>query len=197
MPLNQSPTFLSFNLNACNDASPSGVSDVVTGQPIYIGDLDLGVYFDLTEVEANALSYTTTGTLHEGRYRRVLVDSSATAADVKTGTIAYLTSVAKGVNVVTGYTNALSTSLARGVFLNVVTPGNYCFIQELGDANVLGNGTIGSGNSVGQFVASTTGGTVNTSSGAGAGITTVGVATSTPTASTLFRAWLDIFVQQG
>ena len=189
MPKIQSLTTY-FALNASNDTSQSGVTDLVTGQPIMVPDLDVGVYFDLTEAEANQLSYTTAGTLHQGRYRRVLVDSGATAANVQTGTLAYLTTVAKGVNCVTSYDKALSTSLCLGVFLNAVTPGNYGFIQESGDANVLGNGTIGSGNSVGQYVASTTGGTINTSSGAGFGITTVGVATSTPTASTLSRVEL-------
>ena len=137
-----------FALNASNDTSPSGVSDIITGQPIYIPDLDTGVYFDVTGAEAAQFSYTTTGTLYAGRYRRVQVDSGATAANVKTGTIGLLASLAAqnidgaktpSMNVVTSYDQAIgvSTNVRPVVFLNTVTPGNYCFVQELGVATVL------------------------------------------------------------
>lgn len=161
MPLQQIlPTWLA--LNACNDTSASGITDLRTGQVVNAGGLNLGDYFDLTEKEANQLSYTTTGTLHEGRYRRVLVDSGATAANVKTGTIGLMASLAAiqgdfggtlpaSSNVVTSYDQAQggSVGLRPVVFLNTVTPGNYCFVQELGVATVLfktgltGTATIG------------------------------------------------------
>ena len=183
-------------INACNDDSPSGVTDRTTGVTQYIGDLDLGVFVDLTEAEANQNSYTVYGTLHAGRYRRVLVDSGATAANIKTGTIGLLRSKGLGVNVVTSYDQGLAAGLRKVVFLNAVTPGKYCFIQELGDATVLGDNTIGNGNSIGQYAAATTGGTVNTSSGAGYGLLTVGKAIETPTANTLFRVLLELPVFQ-
>ena len=192
MPLNQSPTLLSFALNACNDTSPSGVTDVVTGQPIYIGDVDLGVYFDLTEDEAKSLSYTTTGTLHSGRYRRVLVDSGATAANVKTGTIGLMTTVAKGINVVTSYDKGLAAGIRPVVFLNVVTPGNYCFIQELGDANVLGATSITKGGpAAGDIINSVASGLADDPTSQTPIATTIGIALTTPVINVVFRVLLD------
>ena len=195
MPLNQSPTFLSFALNACNDASPSGVADAVTGQPIYIGDLDLGVYFDLTEAEANSLSYTTNGTLHSGRYRRILVDSGATAANVKTGTIGLLASAAKGVNVITSYDQG-TAGLRPVVFLNVITPGNYGFIQELGDATVLGktSGVTNASPAIGDIINSIATGVAEDLATPGSIIaTTIGMALTAPnhTSTTSFRVLLE------
>ena len=82
------PTWLA--MNACNFPSPSGITDVNTGQPIFAGGLNAGDYTDVNNDEAATLSNTTNGLLFEGRYRFLLVDSSATAANVKTGTIGYL-----------------------------------------------------------------------------------------------------------
>jgi hypothetical protein len=79
-------------LNNANSASATGLLDPVTGQQYNTGGLDRGDYFDLTEAEANRLSVTSTGLCHAGRYRYVLVDSGATAANVKTGTVGYLRS---------------------------------------------------------------------------------------------------------
>jgi hypothetical protein len=91
MPFN--PTLPTWTgLNQANSASSSGQTDLRTGLALQGGNLVPGDYFDLTEAEANALSYTTTGTLHAGRYRWVLVDSAATAANVKTGTVGLLRS---------------------------------------------------------------------------------------------------------
>lgn len=82
------PTWLA--INACNDASASGFTDLRTGQPINAGGLNLGDYFDLTEQQANQLSYKTQGLLHWGRYRRVQVDAAATAANLAQGFAGYL-----------------------------------------------------------------------------------------------------------
>jgi hypothetical protein len=81
------PTWLAIN-NA-NFTSPTGLTDLRTGQPFESGGLGLGDYFDVTEQEANGASYNQNGILHSGRYRLVLVDSNATAANVKTGTVGY------------------------------------------------------------------------------------------------------------
>lgn len=83
------PTWLA--INACNDASASGFSDLRTGQPINAGGLNLGDYFDLTEQQAYQNSYLSQGILHWGRYRRVQVDPNATAANVARGFAGYLT----------------------------------------------------------------------------------------------------------
>jgi hypothetical protein len=52
--------------------------------------LNLGDYFDATNGEASNASYGVNGILYAGRYRLVQVDSGATAANVKTGTVGYL-----------------------------------------------------------------------------------------------------------
>jgi hypothetical protein len=91
MPQQQAlPTWLS--LNNANLASQSGQVDTATGFPYAGGGLNLGDYFDLTEQEANQLSYPTNGLLHAGRYRYVQVSSAATAANVKVGTVGYVAS---------------------------------------------------------------------------------------------------------
>ena len=82
------PTWLA--LNNCNFSSPTGLTDPITGQPYTGGALNLGDYTDVDNQEAASMSYTTNGNLFEGRYRFVQVDSSATAANVKTGTVGYI-----------------------------------------------------------------------------------------------------------
>jgi len=89
MPLQQAlPTWLA--VNNMNSVSPSGQTDNMTGYPYEGGGLNLGDYFDLTNDEAATASYTTNGLLYSGRYRYVQVDSGATAANVKTGTVGYM-----------------------------------------------------------------------------------------------------------
>jgi hypothetical protein len=147
------PTWLA--LNACNDTSASFFSDLRTGQPVNAGGLNNGDYFDLTNGEAAQLSYTATGLLYAGRYRRVLVDSGATAANVKTGTIGLMPSLAAVIadgdplgkpteNIVTSYDQAggSGTAVRPVVFLNSITPGNFGFVQELGIATVLGKASL-------------------------------------------------------
>lgn len=265
------PTWLA--LNNCNFTSPTALTDPITGQIVAAGGLNLGDYTDWTSDEAGNASYTTNGILYGGRYRFVQVDSGATAANVKTGTIGYLrnglvlksviiTSAGSGQNngtftvaanvssgggsgavisvtIVGGAITAASVlfagynyssiptfTIAQGgtpgtvvgqisttpnivtsfdqvgvtgiavrpvVFLNSITPGNYGFIQELGTATVLGNATIGGGNSSGGFVnvASGGAGTVNTTAATGSPIgSTIGVAIDTPLASSLFKCQL-------
>lgn len=102
MPQQQAlPTWLA--VNNMNSVSPSGQTDNMTGYPYEGGGLNLGDYFDLTNDEAATASYTTNGLLYSGRYRYVQVDSGATAANVKTGTVGYtrLGSTVKSVVVLT------------------------------------------------------------------------------------------------
>jgi hypothetical protein len=84
------PTWLAIN-NA-NFLTASGIQDLRTGQDFPAGGLGLGDYFDTTEQEANSASTLSVGLLHHGRYRLVNVDSGATVANVKTGTIGFLRS---------------------------------------------------------------------------------------------------------
>lgn len=217
------PTWLA--INNCNFTSPTGLTDMATGQPIAGGGLNGGDYFSVTNEEAANASYTTNGILYSGRYRLVQVDSGATAANVKTGTIGYLAAgkTVKSVVVLTlgsgqtagTYTVAVNNPSGGGtgaiiqvivaangtvataptvlqggsnftsvptftmpasaggtgatfvaqlnttpnivtsadavaaivpvrpvVFLNSITPGNYGFVQELGDATVLAGATF-------------------------------------------------------
>lgn len=273
MPLTPSlPTWLAWN-NA-NFTSPTGLTDMATGQPVAAGGLNLGDYFDATNQEAANASYATNGKLYAGRYRLVQVDSGATAANVKTGTVGYLragggagsvnaviiTNAGTGATAGTytvaatvgsgagsgsviqvvvgsagtitsvsvlnggfGYNSVPSFSLtATGttggtvaaqldsspnivtsfdqvgantavavrpvVYLNSITPGNYGFIQELGTATVLGNGTVGTA-ATGNFVTVTTGGTVT--AGTTYTVATVGQALDLPLASALYKVVLN------
>ncbi len=128
------PTWLA--LNAANDQSPSYFLDPRLQVPVFAGGLNEGDFFDLTESEANNLSYTTTGTLHAGRYRRVVVDSGATASNVKTGAIGLMVAGAQPkLNRVTSYDKGI-VGAHPVVFLNAITPGNYGFVQEGGIATV-------------------------------------------------------------
>lgn len=91
MPQQQAlPTWLT--LNSQNSPYQSGQGDNVTGFPYNAGGLNQGDYFDLTNDEAASLSNPATGLLYSGRYRYVQVDSGATAANVKTGTVGYIRS---------------------------------------------------------------------------------------------------------
>jgi hypothetical protein len=199
MPLQQIlPTWLA--LNACNDTSASGMTDLRTSLPVNAGGLNLGDYFDVTMKEALSLSYTANGTLYAGRYRRVQVDSGATAANVKQGTIGLMPSPAAigidiggklplSMNVVTSYDQGLATSLRPVVFLNTITPGNFGFVQELGVATVLAKASIANGsNAIGDIIISSTSGLVDDpSSQTTFSKLLLGIAVDLPVSSTLFR----------
>lgn len=261
-------------LNNANSPSATGLVDPVTNQQYNTGGLEVGDYFDLTEKEANTLSVSTVGTCHAGRYRYIQVDSSATAANVKTGTVGFLRngSSVKSAVILTvgsgqtagtyqiaanagigggsgavlgivvgsggtitnvyvvsagfGYSSVPTFTVAAGgtpgtiaaqlnsnmnlvtsadqtttsaipvravVYLNSISPNNFGFIQELGVATVLGNGTIGTV-VPGDYVnaVSTNAGTVTTTTQAGSPIgSTIGRAIDVPVASNLFKALLQ------
>lgn len=188
MPLQQIlPTWLS--LNSANFTSPTGLTDVRTGLPFAAGGLNIGDYFDITQQEAMQLSNTSVGTLLAGRYRFVQVDSGATQANVATGTIAMFKSLASSnyaapINNVTSYDKALTLNSPRkAVFLNAVTPGNFGFVQELGDATVLIN-TVESTTGIGSVVNITSSG-VDAPSSQTVIPALIGVAVQTPVAATL------------
>ncbi len=119
MPLQQAlPTWIS--LNNMNSASQSGQVDPITGFPYAGGGLNLGDYFDLTEQEANQLSYPTNGTLHEGRYRYVQVAANATAANIAAGRIGYLQ---PGQFVQNAYQLAAGSGMTVGTSVTLSTTG--------------------------------------------------------------------------
>lgn len=176
--------------------SPSQLTDPRTGLPYQMAGSYVGVYMDLTEAEAQAFS----SSLHTGRYRFVQIDSTATAANVKQGTIGLQRSVALGVNVITSYDQGLGTGVGLihpVVFLASLTAaqiaaGAYVFVQELGVATLLASGSITA--PAGTPVVATTGGLVTN------GTTLalyLGESLATATASTTFLAQLELPVIQG
>lgn len=99
MPLQQIlPTWVA--LNNGNFTSPTGLTDLRTGEPFAAGGLNVGDYFDVTNEEAANASDTAIGPLYEGRYRFVQVDSSATANYVATGLVGYVCAGKSVANVV-------------------------------------------------------------------------------------------------
>jgi hypothetical protein len=146
-------------LNGANDTSASGMADQYTGFPYNAGGLNLGDYFDCTSAEAFRNCKPSVGVLYCGRYRRIQVDSGATAANVKTGTIGLLASQAAAsqdigniggalpvsMNIVTSFDKAIgppNAVIRPVVFLNAITPGNFGWVQELGIASVLARATL-------------------------------------------------------
>jgi hypothetical protein len=120
------PTWLAWN--NCNFPTQSGIQDLRTGQDFPAGGLNTGDYFDATEKEANSASALANGLLHSGRYRLVQVDSAATVANVKTGTVGY----------------ARSGSFVQGAVISAAgsggTAGSYTFAVPAGTAG--GSGAI-------------------------------------------------------
>jgi len=166
MPLQQIITTW-FALNGSNDETASGVADLRTGAPLFVGGLNIGDYFDVTEQEANEHSWDDIGILHSGRYRRVQVHANATAANVTRGKIGFMvTSLIPEVNIVTSADAAAGGlfGVRPVVFLNQVTPGKYCFIQELGVASML---MVTAGGAIGANVGVPSGSTDGTITSAG------------------------------
>ncbi len=204
------PTWLA--LNAADDTSASYFTDLRTGQPVNAGGLNLGDYFDLTNEEANNLSYSTTGKLYAGRYRRVKVDSGATAANVKTGTIGLMPSLAvvslnnlgtrnPPMNIVTSYDQAIGGAdcLRPVVFLNSITPGNYGFVQELGIATLLFKSSLTGTPIIGGVINSAATGVADAPTSQTAIVrTSVGIAIDLPAAGAKSRVLLQyVPVAQG
>lgn len=190
------PTWLA--LNACDDSSPTGMTDLRTGNPYYGGALNLGDYFDLTEQEAQNNCDTDTGTLHAGRYRRVQVDSSATAGNVATGTIGLMVAGDQPeLNIVTSYDKGIAGAHPV-VFLNAITPGNYGFVQELGIATVLCASSLQKASpNTGDLLEMTTGGKVDDKTTQTVNQNTIGLALAPPSPNTLTLCQLNLPVLQG
>jgi hypothetical protein len=138
MPLQQAlPTWLA--INNMNSVSPSGNLDTQTGFPYEGGGLNPGNYFDLTNEEAANASDTANGLLFSGRYRYVQVDSGATAANVKTGTVGYIRS---GSSVASAVTTNAGTGLTNGSYQVAANAGNGGTGAILG-INVVGGVIVG------------------------------------------------------
>jgi len=210
MPFNPTlPTWLA--LNAANSTSSTGNTDTRTGLALQGGNLVPGDYFDLTNKEANDLSYQTNGVLYAGRYRWVQVDSGATAANVKTGTIGLMPSLAVSsppnqfgtrnppMNIVTSYDQSIGLTVGGVrpvVFLNAITPGNWGFIQELGVATVLARTTLTATPAIGDVIISIATGVVDDPTQSGNPTyallkEAIGTAIDLPTNGKLFRILMN------
>lgn len=205
MPLQQIlPTFAP--LNNANFTSGTGMADLrIPTQGNYMG-LNPGDYFDLTYGEALSLSYSANGTLYAGRYRFVQVEAGATAAYIKTGTIGLLRAMVlpasapgtSGVNVVTSYERGLAPGVRPVVFLNSITPGNFGWIQEMGDASVLCGATLSkAAPAIGDILNSVATGLVDDPTSQAYVATTIGVAAAVPAINALCRVLLELQTFQG
>ncbi len=192
------PTWLA--LNACNDTSPTGLTDPRTGLTTYAGGLNLGDYFDVTEAEAQGMDYVTLPqvALHAGRYRRVQVDSSATPSNVKTGTVGLMVAgLQPNLNVVTSYDKGI-VGAHPVIFLNAITPGNFGFVQELGIASILCGATLQKATpATGDVIVSTTLGVGQDLTAQTIDKENLGIALSPPFPATLCLVALNLPVQQG
>ena len=198
MPRKQALPIFTLAMNACNDSSESGISDLRTGATQYIG-LNAGDYFDLTEKEANQLSYIASGyaKLHAGRYRRVQVDSGATAAYVKTGAIGYMVAgLQPELNIVTSYDKGI-VGVHTVVFLNAITPGNFGFVQELGIASCLCGTSITSTGTAGDPVNAVATGVIDRPSNTIWVPAQVGICLDPPNPRTLIRVAMTAVPVQG
>lgn len=126
-------------VNNANFSSPTGLTDQYTGQPYTGGALNVGDYCDFTNDSAATSSYTKNGILYAGRYRYVQVDSGATAANVKTGTVGYVRAGSTVKSVV--ITNA-GTGATAGTYSITATAGSG------GGAGAVISVTVGSGGTI-------------------------------------------------
>ena len=134
------PLLSSKYLNDINDPSP-GYGGVLTGVPSGItayqgAGLQLGDEIKITDTEASNFSDTTVGTLYNGTYKYVTMDSSASTFLIgqllwwKVGT------TSTNENIVTNVESGSTPDLA-GVLINPsVTAGYGMFIQTSGKATV-------------------------------------------------------------
>lgn len=176
-------------------SSPSGMTDPRTQLPYYAGGLLVGDYFELTEAEAQALS---NNQLHEGQYRFVQIDSTATAANIVQGSIGFMKTLSLGVNFITSADKALSINIRPVVFLAPlssaqVLAGAYVFVQEAGDAFVTAKTSLTNGSpAVGDIINGTANGLVDDPTTQNVTGSTIGIATQLPTGGGQFRLMLDL-----
>jgi len=200
---------INFVLNTTGDPTASGLQEPITGQTMNYGGLEVGDYFNLSASEALLLSNTSIGSLYEGTYMRVLLDSGATATNVQIGKLAYLKSIGAlegpspsgtgvPVDTVTDISHALASDLFVGVFLSSLTPGYYGFIQTSGRATVYAKSSLTNGTpAVGDVLTAGALGTVDDPTQS-TGLTyalqslVIGKALEAPASGTYFQAKLEI-----
>lgn len=119
-------------LDSINDAFIGSGSSTGTGAQPYPGQL--GAFTELTETQALAMSTApSTLTLHGGIYQYVQLVSTSTAA-AAIGQVAFWST--RSGYVVSADTGPTLLGFIAGIFINVLTKGNYGWIQIAGTANV-------------------------------------------------------------
>lgn len=119
-------------LNDVNDAAIGGSST-----PLLIGQAvpgQLGDHIYLNAAQAAQMSDTAVGTLFEGLYMYVQMDPAAVAAGTVRGGLVFWKDYENYIVTIDAPT-ATNMSLFAGVALNVVTKGNYGWIQTAGKAS--------------------------------------------------------------
>jgi len=133
--------------------------------PTYGSQDDLGKKVCIGLDAISDYTNTANGTLYEGMYQLVQVDSSATASACTVGKAAFHLLTATGQHVVTDESHATSPAMPAGVFLTpTVTAGNYtaifvgggrvnvAFKSSLTTAGAVGNNvSVGTGSAAGLF----------------------------------------------
>jgi hypothetical protein len=119
--------------NTINDPSPGAVVSTanVSGSIIQPYSGQVGAILEATPQEALDHSDTSIGTLYGGRYMYVQLLSTSTNAAVR-GQYAFWSDVDKGI-----VTADVTAGRQAGVFINVISKGNYGLIQVSGKASVL------------------------------------------------------------
>lgn len=147
-------SYIPTSLIGNNSPSPTLAAEVVTGLPISTGAFPGNVFY-LTEQQANQLSQSTVNSApafrcHAGWYMVVQVDSGATVANIKAGSIgaqaripttqnAEIASIPPAAVVTDGATAAAVGMLGVNpvIFLNAVSVNYFTIVQIAGDAKVL------------------------------------------------------------
>lgn len=184
----QFTSYIPTQLTGVNNTSPTLSAEAVTGLPLPSG-ARVGARFYLTESQAQSLTAGQTYQCHAGWYREVQVDAGATANYIAAGYIGAQLSLAKGQDVVTSVDQSLALGLAPCVFLGAVTPGNYTYVQDQGDATLVANDAVTLGHSLTYAtnalgLVADSGGTTTSSAGL------VGIAEAAVTPGGLVRARL-------
>lgn len=156
--------FTNGQINATNDTTASGQTDIFGLKTEYGGGMSAGDYLRLTDAEALSLSDTVNvGTLFGGVYRRVKLASGAAAT--KRGQLLFWDMAASVDNYQVTNVEPTGASMVAGVFINKdttgVTAGNWCWIQVEGRATVLYRAAVTKAGAIGDYV-------IETAAGAGA-----------------------------
>lgn len=131
---NQSPRVNALYLNDVNDPSPGSILTSPSGSIVQPYTGQLGGKLSLDATAALSLSDSAINTLYGGVYMYVQFKAATTAANAK-GQIVFWSDIDN--YVVTPDATSTNDSLIAGITLNVVSKGNYGFIQIAGKATVL------------------------------------------------------------